>query len=102
LPYTVTFSDGSKKKGKLDNGFARLTNIPAGQVTVEFGYPEAEPELKQARKDLQLCLDDIVMAVQARGSLLDKQLKKENIGMQGLIITGAFFDGLFGTLGGFS
>jgi hypothetical protein len=42
------------------------------------------------------------MAVQARGSLLDKQLKKENIGMQGLIITGAFFDGLFGTLGGFS
>ncbi len=99
LPYIVTFSDGSTKKGRLNNGFARLTNIPAGQVTVEFGYPEAEQELKQARKDLQVCLDDIIIAVKKRGSLLDEALKKENIGMQGLIVTGAFFDGLFGTLG---
>ncbi len=99
LPYTVTFSDGSIKKGKLDNGFARLTNIPAGQVTVEFGYPEAEPELKQARKDLQVCLDEIIRAVQERGSMLDEALAKENIGMQGLILTGAFFDGLFSTIG---
>mgnify|MGYP000316879918 CR=1 FL=1 len=99
LPYVVTFSDGSTKKGRLNNGFSRLTNIPAGQVTVEFGYPQAEQELKQCRKELQQCLDDIITVVEKRGSMLDKQLQKENIGMQGLILTGAFFDGLFGALG---
>ena len=68
-------------------------------MTVEFGYPQAEQELKQCRKELQQCLDDIITVVEKRGSMLDKQLQKENIGMQGLILTGAFFDGLFGALG---
>jgi hypothetical protein len=99
MPYTITFSDGKTRKGKLQNGITRINDIPAGQVEVVFGYPEAEKELVEARKELQQCLDDIIYAVKERGSLLDDALAKENIGMQGLIVTGAFFDGLFGTLG---
>jgi hypothetical protein len=99
MPYTITFSDGKTRKGKLQNGITRINDIPAGQVEVVFGYPEAEGELVAARKELQQCLDDIISAVKERGSLLDDALAKENIGMQGLIVTGAFFDGLFGTLG---
>ena len=99
MPYTITFSDGKTRKGKLQGGITRINDIPAGQVEVVFGYPEAEKELVEARKELQQCLDDIICAVKERGSLLDDALAKENIGMQGLIVTGAFFDGLFGTLG---
>jgi hypothetical protein len=104
MPYTITFSDGKTRKGKLQGGITRINDIPAGQVEVVFGYPEAEKELVAARKELQQCLDDIIYAVKERGSLLDAALDKENIGMQGALfvmrgVTGAFFDGLFGTLG---
>ena len=99
MPYVITFSDGKTRKGKLNGGMTRINDIPAGQVDVVFGYPEAEKELVQARKELKQCLDEIILAVEARAKPLDEALQKESIPMQKLILTGAFFDGLFGTLG---
>jgi len=99
LPYVVTFADGKTRKGKLGNGITRINNIVPGQVTVEFGYPEAETNLKAARKELKACLDEIICALEERAKPLDEALEKEGVPMKALILTGAFFDGLFGTLG---
>ena len=46
IPYVATFSDGSKKQGTLDeSGYVYIKDIPAGQVDVIFGDPEAEKQL---------------------------------------------------------
>lgn len=99
MPYIITFSDKTQRKGRLNSGETRINNIPPGSVTVQFGYPEAEKELTQARKDLQKLLDEIIKAAEERAKPLDDALKEESVPMQALILTGAFFDGLFGTLG---
>ncbi|MFC3679368.1 AHH domain-containing protein [Bacterioplanoides pacificum] len=99
LPYEITFSDGSKKQGKLWGSLLRLSNVPAGSISVQLGYPESEKLLQAARKELQQALDDIINALKQRASRLDEALANESIAMQGLILTGAFFDGLFGALG---
>jgi hypothetical protein len=99
MPYIVTFSDSTKREGYLNGGEARINNIPAGPVTVEFGYPEAEQGLKQARKELKNALDDIIKALEDRAKPLDMALQEEGVSTQALILSGAFFSGLYGAAG---
>ena len=96
IPYIVTLSDGSKKTGKLgDRGCEYFPDIPAGNVKVEFGYPEAEQELIEARKALKGYFEEIIDEVKVRAKLLDKELNKLNVLEQGAVLTGAIFVGLY-------
>ena len=59
-PYSVTFADGSVRKGTLDEkGRALLQNVPPGEYTVEFGEdprdwePPAEPEPEYKKSDVR-------------------------------------------------
>jgi hypothetical protein len=98
LPYKVTFSDGSTKQGYLSGGYKKLSNIPAGDVEVVFGYPEAEDQLKEVRREIQVQLNGIISDAAERAKLLDEELAKNSITMQSVILTGAFLDGMFGPI----
>lgn len=54
LPFTVTFSDGSQKKGTTDaSGLARFSDVPPGTASVVYGLDPNKPEAS-----VQLELDD--------------------------------------------
>ncbi|VAW61318.1 hypothetical protein MNBD_GAMMA09-715 [hydrothermal vent metagenome] len=96
VPYVATFSDGSQKQGMLDeSGYVYIKDIPAGQVEVEFGDPQAKQQLDAARTELKSYLDSIVSEVQSRGKRLDAELNKLNVLEQGMVLTGAFMVGLY-------
>jgi len=98
LPYKVTFADGTTKQGYLSGGYKKLSNIPAGDVEVVFGYPEAEDQLKEVRREIQVQLNGIISDAAERAKLLDEELAKNSITMQSVILTGAFLDGMFGPI----
>ncbi len=101
LPYKATFSDGTTKKGYLTGGYAKLNNIPGGEVSVIFGYPDAEAKLKEVRREIQIQLNDMLSDAAERAKVLNAELAKNSITMQSVILTGAFIDGMFGPIESF-
>lgn len=96
VPYVATFSDGTQQEGTLDSkGFARIDGIPEGKVDVVFGDPEAEKQLDAARNELDGFLTGIVDETKVRGEKLDAELDKLSALDQGMVLTDAFFTGLY-------
>ncbi|WP_419812394.1 AHH domain-containing protein [Bacterioplanoides sp.] len=97
LPYEVVLSDGKTRSGTLNGGWARILNVPKGKVEITFGYPNAEKDLPGVRQELSDLIDQYLNELKQQSAKLDAALGSEPLAMQGLILTGAFFDGLFST-----
>jgi len=96
LPYRATFSDGKTLSGKLnDLGNANLLDIPQGITTVEFGWPNLNPQLDQARRELETYLNDIITEVQQHAAQQEQALADAGVLERGHVYTLAFLDGLY-------
>jgi len=96
LPYRATLSDGAVREGALDDtGQDKLTDIPQGITTVEFGWPDLNPPLDQARRELAGYLDDIIAEVQATTAQQQQTLADAGVLKLGQAYTLAFLEGLY-------
>jgi hypothetical protein len=99
-PYRVTFGDGSRVDGKLDqNGFARFDGIPDGEIQVEY-EPDINEKVAELKQQLKQHLDEIIAAERAEYQRIEAELQKaELFGSNELAkvsrYTGAFLKGLW-------
>ena len=78
MPYSVTFDDGSTKKGKLPaSGKVTVRNIKNKQATkIVYGDPNAEKILQAKRQALQSALNQILSKVKAQAQKDEQQLQQ--------------------------
>ncbi|NOZ53024.1 MAG: hypothetical protein GXP08_07755 [Gammaproteobacteria bacterium] len=96
MPYRATLSDNSVRTGKLDDtGQDKLSDIPQGITTVEFGWPSLTQQLDQARQELAAYLDDIIAEVQEKAAQQQQALADAGVLEQGQVYTLAFLGGLY-------
>ncbi|WP_097459414.1 RHS repeat-associated core domain-containing protein [Mangrovitalea sediminis] len=95
LPYKVV-TGGQTYTGTLDSqGKAHLTRLKLGKAQVTFGDPDVNRKINEATAKLQTALDGMVSETRARAKTMDAQLAQSGWLMEGVILTGAVFDGLY-------
>ncbi|WNG41390.1 hypothetical protein F0U61_52640 [Archangium violaceum] len=78
-PFRLTFGDGSKTEGKLDqNGFARFDGIPEGDVHVEY-EPELDKKIAELKQKLKQGLDEIIAAEREEYKRIQKELDNARV-----------------------
>ncbi|WP_419812949.1 type VI secretion system tube protein TssD [Bacterioplanoides sp.] len=97
LPFSVLFADKKEQTGTLNDGYLFIADVTPGPVEITFGYPEVDAELATAKQALITLVDEYIAELEQRGQQLDQALADEDFATQGLILTGAFLDGLFST-----
>ncbi|MDE1464978.1 RHS repeat-associated core domain-containing protein [Spartinivicinus poritis] len=94
-PYRVLVDGNEVASGTLDaKGNAREENIPPGKVEVIYGENPDEAEAEKLRKEFVAALDGIIKEQEAKKLYMDEALDKEAWWKQGLIYTGAAFEGV--------
>ena len=78
-PYVLTLGDGSRVKGTLDpKGQARITNLPAGEVQVQY-EPDIDQQVQQLKTQLQHGLDEIIAIERAEYKQKEKELQEARV-----------------------
>lgn len=79
LPYTVTLSNGSQRKGTLDGeGKVHLTGLTPGAVTVEYQPDDNEAEINAIRNDISTALNEIIQSEKAESAEIQAEYEQKS------------------------
>ncbi|MBR8841279.1 MULTISPECIES: HNH/ENDO VII family nuclease [unclassified Pseudoalteromonas] len=94
IDYEVVMDNGHIYTGQLSGGTAEVIDVPAGNYTVSY-IGEDEEKIISLRQELRTALDQMVAEIRKQADIQERLIDDENLGMQGLIYSGAFLYGLY-------
>lgn len=108
-PYSIHFSDGSKRSGRLNHdGFAQHDDIAAGPVRIIYAKTIADSQLdnkhflaehlNQQRQQFKNVLDKIIQRDRKRFKKQNHLLKQHSLVGQQWMLTRAYWSGVFSTI----
>ncbi len=93
VPYRITFADGHTEDGTLDaSGRAHHAGIVPGQCGVQYEC-DIDDEIAELQREIRNELDKVIAKERQEAQGRRDTIAQENIGIQGVIYTGAALEG---------